>query len=463
MLEKVEAFCCERKLFEKNGVILLACSGGPDSLALTDIFLSLQERYRLRLAAAHFDHLLRGGESRADALFVAEFCRRRNLPCYLGSEDVLAYKKKHGLSAEEAARILRYAFLRKTLHDLGGGVIATGHHMDDQAETVLLHLFRGAGSAGLGGIRPRSHDIIRPLLSVTRREIETYCQEKQLSPRCDATNFQPFYTRNRIRLELLPYLAKMYNPLITEALCRSADLISEEHSFFVMHVAHLWKTLVEVENGNVRINKRDFLNLHKAEQRGLLREVLRQVCKTTAGIALCHVDACISLIAKGRQGANFGFPGGLCMEMNYEWLSFHLRQIGKGKAGQEKNMPPVSLLLPGNTQVPSLRIQVQAQFFTKRPGNPEAFTALLDADKITPPLVIRTRQNGDRFQPSGMQGTKKIKDFFIENKIDRQVRDQVPLICDRFGILWIAGYRLSENARVTENTTHFLQLKIMRR
>lgn len=460
MLEKVEAFCCKQGFFAVNGVILLACSGGPDSLALTDIFLSLRNKYDLQLAAAHFDHLLRGEASRQDALFVAQFCRQRDLPCYVGQNDVAAYMKQRRLSAEEAARLLRYAFLRQTLEQLGGGVIATGHHMDDQAETVLLHLFRGAGSAGLSGIRPRNRDIIRPLLSVTRQEIEAYCQEKRLKPRCDPTNFQPVYTRNRIRLELLPHLAEAYNPSITEALCRSADLIGEEHAFFLAHMKRLYESMVKEEEEKIFLDRQAFLKLHKAEQRGLLREILRRKRKSADGVALCHVEACIRLIHKGRQGANFIFPGRVYVEIVYERLCFWMEKERGLKTRKENNPTVVSLVLPGNTKAPFLQMEVQAQFFYIRPGSSDAFAAVLDADKITPPLVVRTRQDGDRFQPSGMQGTKKIKDFFIENKVNRQMRDRVPLICDQNGILWIVGYRISDIAKVSEKTTRFLQLKI---
>ena len=245
LLAKDEAFCKQNSLFAPGTAVLAACSGGPDSLALLHLLLSLRERWQLQLAAAHFEHGIRGAASLADAAFVRDFCQARGVPFYLGQADVPGYASAQQLSLETAARTLRYRFLRSTAAKLGEGTrIATAHQADDQAETVLMRILRGTGVDGLAGIAPRAGELIRPLLCATRAEIEAYCRQQGLEPRHDATNDVPDCTRNRLRLELLPQLAAEYNPDISAALCRLAAIASEESSFIASASAAAWEQAV---------------------------------------------------------------------------------------------------------------------------------------------------------------------------------------------------------------------------
>lgn len=220
MLNTVRKWIERHKLVGRGDVILAACSGGPDSVALVHLLAGLRQEYGFSLAAAHVNHLLRGAESDADAVFVADFCGRLGLPLYQGSVDVRAFMSETGRSLEDAARVLRYRFLRETARGLGGAKIATGHHRDDQAETVLLNLFRGAGGAGLAGIHPAANGVIRPLLSVSRAGIEAYCRDNKLGFRTDSTNLETDYQRNYLRRELMPVLARRFNANIAATLCQ---------------------------------------------------------------------------------------------------------------------------------------------------------------------------------------------------------------------------------------------------
>ncbi|WP_110953590.1 tRNA lysidine(34) synthetase TilS [Anaerosinus massiliensis] len=458
MLEKVKCYCKEKGLLELGDTILIACSGGPDSLALVDIFLKLRNSYQLEVAVAHVDHMFRGEDSRADAIFVEEFCLAHQIPYYKKSFDVPAYSKKMNLSPEEAARIVRYDFLKEIASFIGNAKIATGHHKDDQAETVLIHLFRGAGSAGIAGIRPMNHGIIRPFLSVTRQEIEAYCKENRLNPRIDQTNYETEYLRNRIRLNLLPELVEKFNPAIKEALCKSAEIIGAEHAFIRNSVESIWNRLV-IEEKNRFILQRKKLNcLHIAQKRELFRLAIEKKQGHLRGISFTHVEKMIVLSEKGSVGTKIILPGGLTLQCNYQHML-----LGTFNEKQKKqNTMQVIINLVGDTQIPNLGIIARTEWVHALNKIRDKNAVILDFEQLVPPLFIKFRQDGDRFQPSGMQGNKKLKDFFIDQKVEWQLRDSIPLLCDQQRILWVCGYRQSEIGRVVEKTKKFLRVSIIK-
>lgn len=456
MLEKVKCYCDQNGLLKQGDTILIACSGGPDSLALVDVLLKLKEVYQLELAVAHVDHMFRGAESQADAAFVAEFCKKNKVAYYQKTFDVPAYIKKTGLSPEEAARIVRYDFLRNVAKSLGNANIATGHHKDDQAETVLIHLFRGAGSSGIGGIRPISHGIIRPLLSVTRKEIEEYCKNSQLVPRIDSTNAEPYYLRNRIRLQLLPDLMEKFNPAIKDAICKSAEIIGAEHDFIRQSIESIWEDLISREKEVFIFNREKLNDLHIAQKRELFRMAIEKKQGHLRGISFMHVEKMIVLSEKGFVGTHIELPGNLVFKCNYQQMILSSVKVSVDKS----DILYAMLDLQGDTYIPALKLTMQSEL-TDAPMKPSGINSVVfDFEQLVPPLFIRFRQTGDRFHPSGMKGSKKLKDFFIDCKLERQKRDKVPLLCDQKGILWIGGYRQSEFGRVSEKTKKFLRVSI---
>lgn len=456
MLEKVKCYCDQNGLLKQGDTILVACSGGPDSLALVDVLLKLKESYQIEISVAHFDHMFRGAESQADAAFVAEFCKKNKIAYYQKTFDVPAYIKKTGLSPEEAARIVRYDFLREVAKNLGNASIATGHHKDDQAETVLIHLFHGAGSSGIGGIRPISHGIIRPLLSVTRKEIEEYCQNSQLVPRIDSTNVEPYYLRNRIRLQLLPELMEKFNPAIKDALCKSAEIIGAEHDFIRQSVEVIWQDLIFQEDEAVIFNREKLNRLHIAQKRELFRMAIEKKQGHLRGISFMHVEKMIVLSEKGFVGTHIKLPGNLIFKCSYQQM---ILSVAQGSGEKPDNLY-VMLDLQGDTYIPLLNLTVRGEVTDTLMKPSSINSVVFDFEQLVPPLFIRFRQTGDRFHPSGMEGSKKLKDFFIDCKVERQKRDTVPLLCDQRGILWISGYRQSEFGRVSEKTKKFLRVSI---
>lgn len=456
MLEEVSAWCLKNKLFQPGDAIVIACSGGPDSLALTHAFLHLQKEYGLKLKVAHLDHMFRGEASKQDACFVAEFCQKNNLPCEIRSVDVPAYAALHGLSDETAAREVRYAFLREVAASFSAGKIATAHHQGDQAETVLLHLFRGAGSQGLRGMQPVAGDIIRPFLFLTKKEIEEYCTIHALEPRLDETNTQTKYTRNKIRLELMPKLQKDYNPAIEGALCRSAVLLGDEHDFVKQSAIARWTQLVTMRQEKLILDRQGFNDQPKAIKREILRLIVDKVQGDLKGLGFIHLEQLSDFVLSAKTGDVQQLPRGLRGYCKYEVIEF-----GQGKITETKfRQDSVILKVPGRTTIEPMGIVIEAKFVDSWQKPTAKTTLVCDADTLQGALFVRSRQDGDRFSPAGFKGSKKLKAFFIDEKINRNERDRIPLFCDQKEIFWVGGRRQNSASVVTEKTSRFLCLRI---
>lgn len=458
MLGKIKAWIDYHCLLPSGSTVLAACSGGPDSLALVHILCVLRSKYNIIVAVAHVDHMFRGEESVKDAEFVADFCKRMGLECYQTAIDVPAYIKQSGRSPEDAARLLRYEYLRQVAGQLGGAKIATGHHRDDQAETVLINLLRGAGGEGLSGIKPANNGIIRPLLAVSRQEIEDYCHKEQLTPRLDSTNLKTDYLRNRIRLNLLPELEAEYNPAVREALWRTAAIVGDEHDFVHATALELWPQLITAKQDALSVDTRQMASLPIALQREILRLAIKKIRGHLTGITFYHVEKLIEMASMSTVGNIMELPGGLVVCKGY--TSLELRRPAPIAPRVTIQPPGVELTVPGVTFVPELGCRVMACLLSERAKPIGRLTALFDWQALRPPLYVRTRLPGDRFVPLGMQGSKKIKDFFIDAKIAREERDRALIFYDRQGIVWIGGYRQAELAKVTGRTREFLQLTI---
>jgi len=459
MLTKVRSVIEKYKLVAGGDSVLVACSGGPDSLALVHIFYQLRADYNINLAVAHVNHMLRGSESDADAAFVAEFCARLDLPYFQTSVDVPGYVAGYGFSTEEAARILRYRYLRQIAKQLGGAKIAVGHHQDDQAETILLNLFRGAGSAGLTGMKPARDEIIRPLLMVSRQEIDDYCHSHDLLPRLDSTNLKSDYSRNYLRIELMPLIKRRFNANISETLARTALLVSDEHEFIATQADKLWPEVVQESSGeDVNIDCLQLNSLHSALRREIFRKAIAKKRGDLKGITFFHVERLIELALNGSVGSVIELPGKLVARKGYRQVVLTAALPAVPSPGIPA--PGSELKVPGVTILPALGLIVTARLFDVRPMEEEGVTATFPCAGLVPPLYVRTRQDGDRFWPAGSVGGKKLKSFFIDNKIPRENRDQIPIFCDQRGIFWVGGYRRAERTESGGDSNCFLELTI---
>lgn len=457
MLGKVKEWIDSKQLLVKGDKVVVACSGGPDSLALVHILRTISFEYDFTLSVAHVDHMIRGRESAEDANFVEAFCKEYGVECFRTALDVPQYAADSGRSLEDAARHLRYTYLRQVAAQLGGAKIATGHHRDDQAETVLINLLRGAGSTGLRGMQAVNGDIIRPLLAISRTEIEEYCRMNGLEPRLDSTNLETDYLRNRVRLNLLPQLESQYNSGIRESLCRTAAIIGEEHDFIRCYAGQAWSDIVCSKAEGFIIDSARLLAEHAAVQREILRLTIEKKQGNLTGITFYHVERLIGLAQSPAVGSIVELPAGLIVKKGYNEL-----HVGWENAGVLEKIPPPGLKVnvPGNTYIAQMHKKLVAQILPDKPCSQGRQAAVFDWQALSPPFYVRTRLAGDRFEPIGFSGTKKLKDFFIDAKIPREMRDSIPIVCDSKGIIWVAGYRQSNRGKVTDRTKIFLQMTI---
>lgn len=452
---KVESFCLKHGLIEPGRCLLLACSGGPDSMALVSIFLHLRESYDLTLHIAHAEHGIRGRASLDDAAYVRDFCRAHDLPFHLEHLAVPAFAKENKLSEETAARLLRYRFLRRTAEEIGADRIVTAHHLNDQAETVLQHLLRGAGPQGLSGMSPDGSGIMRPFLCLYRSEIEDYCRRHQIAARQDETNFSTDYERNRIRLGLMPRLEE-YNAKAAAAICRSARLIAREHSFIAQCAAQKMSGLSAQNGSSLCLNAAGLKGCHAAVRSEIYRLALASISAALENITFEHIDKIDYLLYNGRIGAVLQLPGGIRVSRSYESL-----QIcpAAAKAAARPKAYSLPAKAGGETRLPGgfvLSIEPVAGIFPAK-GRDCCF---IDADKVEGPLFIRSRKNGDRMIPKGMSGSKKIKDILIDAKIPAEQRGSVPLLCDSCGIVWLAGIRQAQRCAADGNSRRIWYAKL---
>ena len=441
-------------LFVPGNRVLVAVSGGPDSLSLLHVLWAQQEARQLGgVEAAHLDHQLRGEESAAEAAWVAGWCAERGIACHLGRVDVAAWAREHRQSTQEAARAARYAFLEATAAAIGADKIATGHTRDDQVETVLANILRGSGLDGLRGISERRGLIVRPLLDVSRADVESYCAANNLQPRQDPSNFlSDHYTRNRIRLELLPQVRREFNPRIDDALLRLSEIAARDGNYLARQAAAaLADATRDSHSFRSELDRATLAALHPALLRHVLRLAIVNLRGTGEGITYEHLEQVCQAVLSGSAAAfALTLPSPLCT----------VRVTGQTLALALANVPislgyfSMPLLLPGEAALEEIGWRVSAGW-QEQPG-----AAALDADAVdSASLVLRNWRSGDRFDPLGMGGRhKKVSDLFTDAKVPRSERHRIPIVADDRGILWIAGHTVAERAKVTPVTTRILFL-----
>ncbi len=451
----------QEQLAARGDVILVAVSGGPDSVALLHVLAALEESCGIsRLAILHFDHQLRGPASTADKTFVEALAATFGLPVHASSADVHSYRREHRMSLEMAARACRHRFFREALTRFGANAIALGHNANDQAEEVLLRLLRGTGPPGMAGMLPKTADhLIRPLLGVTRSEILTYLEDQQLAFREDATNLDPAHQRNVIRHKILPLLEHHFHPRVVEVLCRHTQLAKAEESFWNELSATRWQVLCVSETpSRVVLDAERLLAAHPALQRRLLRLALDRLQGHRQGIQCTHLEALRRLLVRHGPGRSLHLPRSLQATLDGPLLILSAQPPEASHTAVPALMPLMEG--PGTYQFPPLRLSLTIQ---DRPNPPEppalphaGGAIFLDADKIRWPLFLRFWKKGDRFQPLGLGGTKKLQDFFVDLKIPRRARGRVPLLCDQEKICWVVNYRLDDRVKLAPQTRRVL-------
>lgn len=450
--------------------VLVGVSGGPDSLCLLDIL----RRAGYPLIVAHFNHQLRP-EAAQEADSVSGLAGTLGLTFVTDSADVRAHAQAQGLSLEEAARMLRYRFLFASAREHAAQAVAVGHTADDQVETVLMHFLRGAGLAGLKGMEVSSLlplfdpriPLVRPLLGMWRAETESYCREHGLQPHLDASNADPVYFRNRLRHTLIPELEK-YNPRLKESLLRSAQALQGDYAALQEILEADWdQVFAEQGKGWIAFHRSALVGLSTGIQRNLIRragEILRPASRDFGYQA---VDRAVRWIDSptGKQ-VDFANSLYLLREQGILYLAAYEADLPSAQFPQVA--APRPLVVPtalGLENAWNLSVEevdgVEAR--SQASGNADPFTAWLDAEQTAEEIVVRQPREGDRFQPLGMEnGSIKLSDFFVNEKLPRRARGKWPLVCSGGEIVWVAGYRLAHPFRVTEGTKRALRLTLRR-
>lgn len=478
VLAQVRATIDAHDLLARDSTAVVAVSGGPDSLCLLHVLCRLRAELSLQLHVAHLNHRLRP-EADADAAFVAALAADWGLPYTVGTADVLRLAEAEHRSVEEAARVARYRFLGEVARAVGAQAVAVGHNADDQVETVLMHCLRGAGLAGLRGMRRRASlpeaaaahcpalHLVRPLLDVPRTAIEAYCQEQGLKPRFDRSNVEMTFFRNRIRRDLIPTL-ETYNPRVRRLLHRTADLLADDYDYLQRDLDALWPELLLADTPEAVILRAPALRqLAPTPQRGALRKAILTLRPSLRDVGWTHVERARQAALVAPTGATISLPAGLLLEVSYDRLIVRpadrpvLGPSPLALAGDERRLqvPGTVLLAPGGW---ALQARLSAECPADRKGRAARLNLCLDPEQAGTDLRLRTRRPGDRFQPRGLGGhSKSVKDYMIDAKIPRAERDRLPLLVSERGILWIAGWRASEVGAPGPQTRRYLCLRLI--
>ena len=444
--------------------IVAAVSGGPDSVALLHLLYNLRNVLKITIVVAHLDHNLRGEESAGDALYVAGLAQSLGLPFSIGGRDVERYRTRHKLTLEEAAREVRYQYLADVVTESGASMVATGHNRNDNVETILMHLIRGTGTLGLKGLAPitkrkvngRGLKIIRPLLEVTRDEIEEFCKNRGLTPRTDGTNLIPSAFRNRIRLELLPIL-KEYNPGIDKALLRLANIAGDELCYLAKETDKAWREIAGRCGDAVVFSREGFDALHPAIQRSLLRRAAGEIYGTLKDVEALHIEDILGHLDRGA-GKQIEMKGGVVFTIE------HGRYLLAKKGETLCPFPPVEeeveLAVPGVTAAGDWRFITRVVDGAVVGHDAAPFTCYLDFGKTGSSLLARRRKDGDRFVPLGRTSEKKIKDYLIDARVPRSWRDSIPVLVSPERVIWLAGYRIDDTVKVTDATQKTLRIEV---
>ena len=457
----------QQQLFVPGQHLIVAVSGGPDSVALLFLLHRLAPSWRLTLTAVHCNYGLRGTESDGDESFVRDFCQERQLPLVIHRPKLV--RRQHRSSLQAAARDARYDFMKQLAHKVGADRIAVGHTANDQAETVLMWLLRGAGMTGLAGMPyVREERIIRPLLATTREEVVTYLDHEELTYRCDSSNDKPFYHRNRIRKELLPVITRLA-PAAVRVLQRQADLLREDEQYLTGMTNELVRTLVSHHSrGMQQVDRQAFVELPVALQRRLVRTILRTYDEEGRASSLYVVESVRRVFLKGKRRARLSLKQAL-VTLDQGSVRFspsvggdRSHQIDSGQKKEEMLAVPV----PSRVSWAGTNQQIHVQLMTRRAvdalgRSPSRALTLFDADRFSEPLVVRAWQAGDRFFPHGMKGkSKKLQNFFTDRKVARHERGKIPLLVAPEGILWVVGMRQDERFVVHDGTTRCLVVSV---
>lgn len=472
----IHNFLKKHHMIQAGDALLIAVSGGPDSMALLHWLVKQREKLNLKLRVIHVNHQLRGDAADADQEYVEGMCQQWEVACTSVVMDVEAYAKENRMSKQAAARACRYQAFKQTAERYGLRKVAMAHHADDQVETVLMRMIRGAGLQGLSGIPPyraaEGFVIVRPFLELSRKTIEEYCHYYQIEPREDQSNLTDDYTRNYLRHHVTPLLAQL-NPKLQMAIGEMSDVLREENDWLEQEAKKYVQQVMELKKRHkITINLSKFRHIPLPLQRRAILLILNCLPETDTDWSKKHIDQLLRVCIQENGNKELHLPYKILARKEYTTLTLIKRESeGEHRPAQQY----ISLRLPneGELEVPEMSLRVtirrqqgfaldldtlepdEAKHVSETTFDQDAskhYTAYFDTEQLELPLTIRNRRTGDKFQPLGMKGHKKVKDIFIDAKIPLRERHTWPLITDQTEILWIPGIKRGNRSKVDQNT-----------
>ena len=455
MILEIKDTILKEKLIQEKDNILVALSGGPDSVFLFHILRLLKDTLSFNLYASHINHMYRGEDANHDEMFASKLCDKYGIKLFVKRKNATEYAKELKLTEEEAGRKLRYDFFNENLREIGGGKIAVAHNLNDQSETVLQRIIRGSGVDGLAAMSFKSGNIIRPILNIEKKDILNYLNINNYEYCKDYTNELPIYGRNKIRLNLIPYLEENFNPNIQNTLFRMSRVMEKDRLIVEKYTNILYNNaLIENKANNIILDAKYLKNLDENEAGRVIRKAISEIKGSLVNIENKHIDYAIRLLNNQSTGKMINLTDEIVISLSYENMiitksiekveefeyninvgnKFYIREVGK-------------------TIV--LRI-VNAHDYIKKEN--EFF---VDYDKINGTIKVRNRRNSDFMIPFGMDGKKKIKDIFIDCKVPLDSRSKRLILEDDNKIFWLEKYRISDECRVTKDTQKILTINIM--
>lgn len=463
VINKVKDFIIKNNLIKENDKVLVALSGGPDSVCLLHILYELKELLNIKIGAAHVNHMLRGEDALKDENYSSELCEKLNIDFYSQKVDINKISREKNISHEMAGREERYKFFNFIKDTYNYSKIAVAHNSNDQAETIIMNMMRGSGLEGLCGIRNiRSGGIIRPILCLSRDEIENYCKDNNLNPRIDKTNLENIYSRNRIRLDILPYMKENFNRDIIETINRMSSLLQIDNDFIEKQCDNYYKKYCLNKKDYMTISKKAFI-LDKAVLTRLIKRAFVEFTGKYNNFEMKHIYEVIDL-SRNTTNKKVFLPNEIIAENIYGDILLKNKEYINKENKSEEIIANKDQLKKYSCEYSEYKIDFE---FINNKNNIEFSNNVLikyfDYDNIEERLIIRKRENGDRIIPLGMKGSKKLKDIFIDLKIPVEKRDKIPVLCFDDEVAWIVGYKVSEKFKITKETQNILKITFTRK
>ncbi|MBE5958119.1 MAG: tRNA lysidine(34) synthetase TilS [Lachnospiraceae bacterium] len=464
MEKKVLDFINENRMIEQGDGIVVGVSGGADSVCLLTMLCKLRDFFNLKLYAVHVNHHIRGEEADEDQAYVVRLCDKMGVECICRDIDAAKLSKEWKCSEEEAGRNARYNIFREVKKDRGADCIAVAHNLNDVSETILFNLFRGTGIGGLCGIKPKRDEIIRPILCLTRDEIESYLENEGINYRTDSTNLSNDYSRNKLRNIVIPYVKENLNKAADINIAKTGESMLEIEDYLQKQTEATFSKYVS-KTGERYVISTDIITEHSAMTKRVIRMVIQGIAGKLKDITSLHIRLACKLFW-AETGASIDLPYGIVVKKGYKTVEFFQRNNEE----ELKSEPDINEIIFENGNIIDNETVKVAKVNTIG-ENMETFeqnipdliyTKWIDCDKIKGALTVRKRQTGDYITIDLDGNTKKLKDYFINEKIPREERDNILLVADGSHIVWVVGYRLSSYYKVTEKTVNCLKLTIER-